>query len=104
MVEDYVVVYVEQDMTPGTISATFVGGPLPAGFHLMKVERPDPNRPPRSEECHAALPEGTGPQEAYARCHAADGFDKLHVAEGGFDTPVTLTLAPEDELDFPNYT
>lgn len=106
VVEDFVVVYLEQDAIPGTIAATFVGGPLSAGFHLMKVSPPalpSGENGKAQTACYRSLPPGLNPQETYAKCHAADVFDKLHEAEQGFATEITLKLAPEKDLNVPNY-
>jgi len=106
VVEDFVVVYLEQDAVPGTIAATFVGAPLSAGFHLMKVSPPalpSGQNGAASNACYRSLPPGLNPQETYAKCHAADVFDKLHEAEQGFATDIALKLAPEKDLNVPNY-
>lgn len=103
VVEDYVVVYVERDTTPGTRAATFLGCALGAGFHLMKVTHRPSGLGDTQTACYRGLPPGLNAQETYARCHDADIFDKLHEAEQGFATDVSLKLAPEKDLDVPNY-
>lgn len=104
-VENFMVVYVEHDAVPGTIAAAFLGGALSAGFHLMRVERPKlPSiEQHRVEEaCYAALPPGLTEQQEYVQCEPSGIFDHLREAPLGFDTVVTLKLAPVGELDFPN--
>ncbi|NOU26503.1 MAG: hypothetical protein HOO96_01240 [Polyangiaceae bacterium] len=105
VVEDYEVVYVERDAVPNTIAAAFLGGPLRAGFHLMRVVRSSLSSVDQykaSQACYAALPPGTSEQQRYVQCHPSDIFDKLQEAEQGFDTNITLKLAPAKQLDFPN--
>lgn len=102
LVEDYVVVYAEHDVSPGTFAATFLGGTLSAGFHLMKVDHVAKGSA-TEEACYASAPAGLTERQQYAMCHPVDKFDKLHEAEQGFSTEVTLKLAPEDQLNFPNY-
>src|SRR4051812_41883193 len=100
VVEDFMVAYVERDAQPGSRAATFLGGPLRAGFHLMKVSKHPYDRA-AWEACNASLP-GAPFRERYAKCHALDVFDKLTESEQGFAADVTLRLAPKDELDIPN--
>jgi hypothetical protein len=37
MADRHVLVYLESDVPPGSLAAAFLGGPLPAGFHLMEA-------------------------------------------------------------------
>jgi hypothetical protein len=67
-----VLVYVDRDILPGTVSATFVGAALPAGFHVLEV---------MDAPCDSFLP-ANDPMEGRLDC--------LRPAPGGLDTEVNL--------------
>ncbi|KYF83850.1 hypothetical protein BE18_41650 [Sorangium cellulosum] len=89
LAEEYMLVYVETDVQPGTQSERFLGGALSAGYHLMKWA-------PMTE---AEL-------QAYDACKATPDPRSCGVAEGGdaddrlvpnpeeFDSEVTIRIAP----------
>jgi hypothetical protein len=79
--EEHVLVWVETDLEPGSRGAGFVGGPLDAGYHLMRAIAPG------EEDC----PQGPD-----------DVFDCLRPAPDGFDTEVEIRIA--DDLDVPDFT
>jgi len=58
--EDYMLVYVESDIAPGTASAELLGEALSAGFYLMQVlDVDDPACPGEVFDCLRVAPEGT---------------------------------------------
>ena len=78
--EDYMLVYVESDIAPGTWSAEFLGEPLSAGYYLMQVIDVD------DPDC---------PHEI---------FDCLRVAPDGMSTNVPLIIANPEDIDIPEWT
>lgn len=79
--EEHILVWVEEDIEPGSRGARFVGGPLEAGYHLMRAIAPG------EEDC----PQGPD-----------DVFDCLRLAPDGFDTEIEIRIA--DDLDVPDFT
>lgn len=79
--EEHVLVWIEEDVLPGSRGERFVGGALSAGYHLMRAIAPG------EEDCPS------GPD---------DVFDCLREDEGGFDTEIEIRIA--DDLDVPDFT
>jgi hypothetical protein len=104
-VEDYVVVYVDREVLPNTFAATFLHGTMGKGFHLMKVVKlsDEQESARRSERDSCMAPYRGGDIRAgQIACGTDPIFDELH--EVPFETEVTLKMAPEKALDWPNYT
>lgn len=77
--EDYMLVYVQEDVKPGTVSEQLLGEALTAGYYLMKViDVDDPACP-------------------------GEVFDCLRVAPQGMNSQVELHIT-SDEIDAPNWT
>lgn len=93
LAEEYMLVYVETDVQPGTESERFLGGALTAGYHLMKW------RPMTEAEL-----------QAYEDCKVTPDARSCGIAEGGdaddrlvpnpeeFDSEVTIRIVPADQL------
>jgi hypothetical protein len=77
--ERHVLLYVEQDIQPGTDSEAWVGAPLGAGYHLMDVVRPD------QLNCPGQV------------------FDCLRKAEGGFEVQIPVRVDRAERLDAPDF-
>ncbi len=79
--EDYMLVYVQEDILPGSSSEEFLGEALPAGFYIMDViDVDDPACP-------------------------GDLFDCLRRAPDGMDTEIDLNVTDDIEsIDVPNWT
>ncbi len=104
---DNVVVYVAGDVQPGTYSETFLGGPLKAGLHLMKVVRLSDEEKNAADAAHEtcidALPEGYTDAQ-YFGCPRDGTFDRLVEEPEGFSKQVVLKMGAPADLDYPNYT
>ena len=96
---DYVLVYVQSDVQPGTESARFLGGELKAGYHLMKSV-------PMSDAERAALQADCAPSSEVLPhpdiCGAGDATDKLVPNADEFAADVTVTLVAPDQLQGAN--
>ncbi|XYH94071.1 hypothetical protein ACMHYB_40420 [Sorangium sp. So ce1128] len=95
LAEEYVLVYVETDVQAGTESERFLGGALTAGYHLMKWVPMTEAELQALEDCKLTAPDP-------GSCGAADGGDaddRLVPNPEEFDSKVTITIAPPDQLD-----
>jgi len=78
--EDYLLVYLDAAAPAGSGVAEFLGGPLAAGYHLMKViDVDDPACP-------------------------GESFDCVRPAEGGLGTSIEIVVDDAENLDPPNWT
>ena len=87
--EEYVLVYVESDVQPGSRSAQFLGGALTAGYHLMKYVPMDAAELQAVEDCKATSSDP-------AKC--GDATDRLVPNPEEFASEVTITTGPSSEL------
>ena len=76
-----VLVYVDRDILPDTVSARFAGGELPAGFHILEV---------RDAPCDSYLPDDD-PAEGTIDC--------LQPTPDDLDTPVDLRFSRDWNCD-----
>jgi hypothetical protein len=88
---DYVLVYVERDVVPGTISARYLGGALKAGYHLMGHAATSESE--RAELLAACDPSAGSPWPYPWICLGGDATDKLVVENDELAAKVTILLA-----------
>ena len=78
--EDFVLVYVAEDIEVGSPAEEFLGDALPSGYHLMEVvDVDDPSCP-------------------------GEIFDCLRVAPGGMGTAIELNIMDAEDIEIPNFT
>ncbi|WP_437775117.1 hypothetical protein [Sorangium sp. So ce1097] len=88
--EEYMLVYVETDVQPGTESERFLGGALTAGYHLMKwAPMTEAELQQAREDCELRTPEP-------GKCN--DAHDRLVPNPAEFDSEVTIRIAPPGQL------
>jgi hypothetical protein len=99
--EDYLVIYVENDIQPGTFAECAFGSPLNAGYYLTTVLRTeDPDYQAECERRYRQL--GLSPEQIEENCGI---FDLIMPLEAGFDTNIFVRLVNDlDLLDWPNWT
>jgi hypothetical protein len=102
-VEDYLLVYIETKVQPGTFSEVLLHGQLEAGYHLMQVKRLTPQEQAAADAC---LVEHGETFEAFVACGTTGGrFDEMYEAPQGFATEIpTRIVSDPDLLNFPNWT
>ncbi|WP_437807515.1 hypothetical protein [Sorangium sp. So ce1078] len=94
LAEDYMLVYVETDVQPGTQSERFLGGALSAGYHLMKwAPMTEAELQQAREDCELRTPEP-------GMCN--DANDRLVPNPEEFDSEVTIKIVPPDQLNGAN--
>jgi hypothetical protein len=94
--EVHLVAYVEKDIQPGTFSETLVGGPLQAGYHLLRATPRSAAELQVVEDCQAVAET----EDEYAACGGV--FDRLSAEPGGFGAGVEIHLG--DDVRAPNWT
>jgi hypothetical protein len=100
LAENHVVVYVERDVKPDTLSARLLTGPLRAGYHVMRVVR---NEDASAAECLAAAKAVNPAVDEAAVAKACErSFDLLVESPQGLSTPIEVRIATEHEN--PNWT
>jgi hypothetical protein len=78
--ENYLLVHVDRDVQPGTVSAEILGGEIEAGYHLMDViESGEP-----------------GCQD--------DAYDCMRLSPDDLDTEIVIRIDRFELLDFPDWT
>ena len=93
LAEEYVLVYVETDVQPGTESERFLGGALTAGYHLMTWAPMTEAELQAQEDCE------TGPDpRSCGVAEGGDADDRLVPNPEEFDSEVTIRIVPPDQL------
>ncbi|KYF78855.1 hypothetical protein BE11_30720 [Sorangium cellulosum] len=93
LAEEYMLVYVETDVQPGTQSERFLGGALTAGYHLMKWRPMTEAELQAQEDCKLTTPEPGS---------CGDAHDHLVPNPEEFDSEVTIKIVPPDQLNGAN--
>ncbi|WP_437673194.1 hypothetical protein [Sorangium sp. So ce131] len=103
--EGHVIVYVESDMDEDGFWSNFFGGPLAPGFHVMDVfTREDGNAV--DAELQAAFEACDAAATTEAEHNACYGYDaklKIRPSAGGPDTALTVRMAPQEDLAYPDW-
>ncbi|AUX46979.1 hypothetical protein SOCE26_084890 [Sorangium cellulosum] len=103
--EEHVIVYVESDMDEDGYWSKFLGGPLAPGFHVMDafsredVGEVDAELQAAFDACNAAATT----EAEHNTCYGYDAKLKLRPSAGGSGTALTVRMAPQEDLTYPDW-
>jgi len=114
--EDYVLAFFPAEAQTDSYCAELFGGALSAGYHIMGIERVDP-------EAHMTCYNGCIDQfctedpehgvelvcddDAIEQCQfeCGSGYDRLFEVPGGFATDISIVISNDpDEIEFPEFS
>ena len=101
----HLLVYLPEDVQPGTSVSTILRGTPAAGFHVYDVGHLTEQEKADRQACREALPEEHTVQELFEQCGGFPAFDDFLPAPADLGTPLEVELVDElDQLDIPNWT
>jgi hypothetical protein len=101
----HLLVYLPEDVQPGTTVATVLRGTPAAGFHVYDVGHLSEQERLDRQTCRDALPENHTLQELFDACGGFPSFDDFLPAPADLGTPLEVDLVDElEQLDIPNWT
>ena len=101
----HLLVYLPEDVQPGTLVSTVLRGTPAAGFHIYNVGHLTEQEQTDRRDCEAALPETHTLQDLFDTCGGFPSFDDFLPAPADLGTPLEVDLVDElDQLDVPNWT
>lgn len=105
MDQDHLLVYLPEDVQPGTSVATILRGTPSAGFHIYNVGHTTDAEQQTRQECEDALPAGATLQDLFDTCGGFPFFDDFLETPADLATPLEVDLVDDlDQLDVPNWT
>jgi hypothetical protein len=101
----HVLVYVPEEIAPGTVAATILRGTPAPGFHIYNVGHLTEAESLSRAECEANLGVDPSIQDLFQACGGFQSFDDVLPAPADLDTPLEVELVDDlADLDIPNLT
>lgn len=102
---NHLLVYLPEDVQPGTNVAAVLRGTPKAGFHIYDVGRITETEREERSMCRDTLSPDASLQELFETCGGNPSFDDFLPAPADLATPLQVDLVDDiEQLDIPNWT
>jgi hypothetical protein len=101
----HLLVYLPEDIAPGTTVATVLRGTPAAGFHVYDVGHLSDAESDARRACESGLGDTYTIEQLFDTCGGFPSFDDFLPAPANLDTPLEVEIVDDiSELDIPNWT
>ncbi|WP_433929431.1 hypothetical protein AB3662_37540 [Sorangium cellulosum] len=103
--EHHVIVYVESEMDEDGVWSKLFGGPLAPGYHVMDAvpRKPGSALDAEGQAAFDACDAAATTEAEHLACGAHDVKLKMRPAAGGASEALTVRMAPQEDLEFPDW-